>query len=61
MLRRSVFRDVRKDGVMTRLAALSGVALIGVLLLLSACKGVQQSPYQQEMDDHYGGGKGGGY
>jgi hypothetical protein len=33
-------------------------ALLGALLLLAGCKGVQPSPYQQEMDDRYGG-KGG--
>jgi hypothetical protein len=35
-----------------------GVALLGALLFLAGCKGVAPSPYQQEMDDRYGG-KGG--
>ena len=38
-----------------------GIALIGALLLLSGCKGVAPSPYQQEMEEHMGGTRGGGY
>ena len=34
------------------------VAMLGALLLLAGCKGAAPSPYQQEMDDRYGG-KGG--